>query len=233
MILAHPDDETIISGTLAKLALKGCPVTVVYVTSGDDGPDETGQGLHGEALAEVREKEAQTALRAIGIQKSPIFLKYPDSYVPDYTEDIQHALCNLFKEIKPVLVISFGPDGITDDWDHKMTGFATDFAFDHTDHGKLLLHMAHTESLIPISETSVDVSEHAIDLPVNVSDFTDERVKAFEAHHTQFPKRARIAYRVLVHTRKTEEFIIARNRNAEKLLQKCFDVKHVSNEYQE
>jgi LmbE family N-acetylglucosaminyl deacetylase len=102
--------------------------------------------------------------------------------VLNHIEDIQYALCNLLNEIKPVVVISFGPDGITHDWDHKMAGFATDFAFDLTDSGKLLLHKAHTESLIPISATSVDVSEYAINLPVNVSDYTDERIQSFNAH---------------------------------------------------
>jgi len=53
VVFAHPDDETIISGTLAMLATKGCDISVVYVTSGDDGPDETGQSLHGESLADV------------------------------------------------------------------------------------------------------------------------------------------------------------------------------------
>jgi len=69
------------------------------------------------------------------------------------------------------------------------------------------------------------VKSMMFDLPVDVSDFTDERMEAFYAHHTQFPKRARVAYNVLVHARSTEEFIIARNRNAEFLLQKCFDTK--------
>jgi len=224
VVLAHPDDETIISETLAKLISKGCHITVVYITSGDGGPDETGQGLHGESLAEVRELEVESSLQAIGIQTLPIFLNYSDGHVTEYIEDIQYALCNLFDEIKPEIIISFGPDGITGSWDHKMTGFAADFAFDHTDSGRLLLHMAHTKSQIPISETSADVSEHSIDLPVNVSDFTQQRVKSFDAHHTQFPKRARIAYRVLVHTRKTEQFIIARNRSADILLQECFDI---------
>jgi len=233
VVLAHPDDETIISGTLAKLAAKGCDITVVYVTSGDDGPDMTGQGLHGEALGQVREREAQTALTAIGIQKPPLFLKFPDSHVPTYTEQIQQVLGKLFKEIKPALVITFGPDGITDDWDHKMTGLATDFAFDQTDSGKLLLHMAHTKSMVPIAETGVDVSDYAVDLPVDVSDFTDERVEAFDAHHTQFPKRARVAYNVLVHTRSTEEYIIARNRNADRLMQECFDTKLKDTEQKE
>ena len=70
------------------LTEKGCDIKVVYVTSGDDGPDETGQGLHGESLAAVREQEAQTALKAIGIQQLPIFLKYPDSHVSDHADDL-------------------------------------------------------------------------------------------------------------------------------------------------
>lgn|GEM_PF-1684680 len=39
VVLAHPDDETIISGTLAMLASKGCSIKVIYVTSGGEGPD--------------------------------------------------------------------------------------------------------------------------------------------------------------------------------------------------
>ena len=224
VVLAHPDDETIISGTLAMLSSKGCRIAMIYVTSGDGGADETGQGLHGETLAEVREQESQRALQAIGIKTSPIFLKYPDSYVSDHVEDIKEALCNLFKEIEPDVVISFGPDGITNHRDHKMTGFATDLAFDLTDSGRLLLHMAHTKSLIPLSANDMDVSRQAIDLTVDVSDFTDAKVQCFQAHHTQFPQSARSAYKVLVNVRKKEEFIIARNRNAELLIQQCFDL---------
>jgi LmbE family N-acetylglucosaminyl deacetylase len=37
VVVKHPDDETLIIGTLAKLVARGYPVTVTYVTSGDDG----------------------------------------------------------------------------------------------------------------------------------------------------------------------------------------------------
>ena len=223
VVLAHPDDETIISGTLAMLAARDCDIKVIYVTSGDDGPDETGRGLHGEPLADVREQEAQSALEAIGIRQRPLFLRYPDGHVPDHAEDIMYALCDLLREDEPVVVISFGPDGITGDWDHAMTGLATDFAFDRTESGKLLLHMAHTKSLIPIAEAGVDISEDAVDLRVDVTGYTDERVRAFNAHYTQFPKQARVAYKLLVHARRTEEFIVSRNRNADELLHRCFE----------
>lgn len=228
VVLAHPDDETIISGTLAMLASRGCRINVIYVTSGDDGPDRTGSGLHGEILAEAREQEAQTALHAIGIQNEPVFLRYPDSYVSDHMEEIQDELYDILYGDEPEIVITFGPDGITDAWDHKMTGLATDLAFDLTDSGRLLLHMAHTQSLIPLSENDVDVSSQAIDLAVTVSDYTEEKIQCFDAHQTQFTKSARVAYRVLVHARTTEEFIIARNRDASGLIQECFDLNHAT-----
>jgi LmbE family N-acetylglucosaminyl deacetylase len=225
VVLAHPDDETIISGTLAMLTYKGCRIQVIYVTSGDDGPDETGQGLHGESLSRVREQEAKKSLGAIGIKKPPVFLGFPDGEVLNHTKEIQLALIKLLNEIRPAVVISFGPDGITGSRDHIMTGFAADSAFNLTDSGRLLLHMAHTKSLVPISESGVDVAKRAIDLSVKVTGYTDERVHSFDAHYTQFPQRARTAYKVLVHTRRFEQFIIAGNRDADQLLQKCFNVK--------
>lgn len=226
VVLAHPDDETIISGSLAMLASKGSNILVIYITSGDDGPDETGQGLHGESLAGIREQEAKASLCAIGIEEPPVFLGFPDGQVLDHMEEIQLSVINLFNEMEPGVVISFGPDGITGSPDHIMTGLAADSAFDVTGSGKLMLHMAHSKSLVPISESGVDVDKRAIDLSVKVTHYTNERVKSFDAHHTQFPQRARTAYKVMVHTRRFEQFIVARNRNADLLLQKCFNLKH-------
>ncbi len=223
-VLAHPDDETIISGTLAKLVARGFDITVVYVTSGDDGPDETGRDLHGDALGEVREKEALQALQAIGIQNPPVFFRFPDSHVPEHVEAVQRALYDLFNEITPQVVIGFGPDGITDDWDHKMTGFATDLAFDVTDSGRLLLHMAITKTLSPVYAMGADVSRHAVNVRVDVAEYSDERTRAFDVHHTQFSRGARFMYKTLVHTMPTEKFIIARNRDAGEWLERCFDL---------
>ncbi len=228
-VLAHPDDETIISGTLAKFAAEGFNITVVYVTSGDGGADETGKGLSGNALGAVREKEALQSLQAIGIKRSPIFLRYPDGQVPQHADAVKQALHDLFNDITPQVVIGFGPDGITGNWDHRMTGFATDFAFDLTDSGRLLLHMAITNNLSPFYSGSIGVSERAINVRVNVTKYANQRTRAVEAHHTQFNRQTRFMYKTLVHTMPSEKFIIARNRNAEQWLEKCFDVQDEKN----
>jgi LmbE family N-acetylglucosaminyl deacetylase len=224
-VLAHPDDETIISGTLAKLGAEGFDLTVVYVTSGDDGPDMTGRGLHGDALGAEREKEAMQSLQALGIKNPPVFLRFRDSYVPEQVEAVIQSLYDLFQEMKPQVVIGFGPDGITDDRDHKMSGFATDFAFDLTDSGRLLLHMAITNNSSPMFARGIEVSEQAVNVRVKVSKYAKQRMRALEAHHTQFTPGFRFMYKALVRSMPTEEFIIARNREAGQWLERCFDVK--------
>ena len=88
-ILAHPDDETIISGTLAMLSAWGVETSVIYVTSGDDGPDETGRNLKGLELAQVREAEAAEALVNIGVVRPPVFLRFPDGHVHQYVHTMR------------------------------------------------------------------------------------------------------------------------------------------------
>lgn len=221
-ILAHPDDETIISGTLAMLSSQGFDISAVYVTSGDDGPDHTGRNLHGNALAEVREEEAQLSLQALGIKNPPVFLRFPDGHVHQYIDSVQQTLEDLLEEILPQIIIGFGPDGITGDWDHIATGQATDMAFDQCASGNLLLHMAITKPFPPFYANGVAVSRNEVDVHVKVSRYSRSRALAMGVHHTQFNKGARSAYKVFVHTMRKEKFIIARNGDANEYLEKYF-----------
>jgi LmbE family N-acetylglucosaminyl deacetylase len=228
--MAHPDDETLISGTLAKLTARGYPVTVAFVTSGDDGHDVSGQNLSGAALGRTREQEASQSLRSMGIQQPPVFLQFPDSHVKEHFYDLSRALGKLFKQVNPVVVISFGPDGITDDWDHIMTGLVTDHVFDITDSGKLLLHMAisdKTSSKFPIR---APVADKAINLRIDVSDYAPARISSTDAHRTQFPSIYRQRWKSYVFNMPSEEFIIARNRAGEQLIRDCFYQKRYNHE---
>lgn len=221
-VLAHPDDESMISGTLSMFAEKECEITVVYVTSGDEGADETGAGLHGNALAEVREKEASKALQIIGIELPPVFLRYPDGQVHEYLDSIISKLDVLFGKISPQLIISFGPDGITGNWDHRMTGSAADQAYDRADSPGILLHMAVTKPLPPFYAGGVAVPKDSVDLRVNVSEYARQRTGVVEAHRTQFSSATRSAYNLQVRMIRREKFIVAGNRNAGDWLESCF-----------
>lgn len=222
-ILAHPDDETIIAGTLAMLSSRGSDVTVVYVTSGDDGPDHTGMGLHGELLGAEREKEALNALSAIGIKYPPVFFRFPDGHVYQYVDSVEQKLMLILDSINPEVVIGFGPDGITGDWDHKAVGKATNNAFNQTESGCLLLHMAITKPFPPFYANGVAVPKKDIDVQVKVSAYSKQRSQAVGAHHTQFNRRARSAYKAFVFTMRKEKFIIARNYNGDVCLKEYFN----------
>ena len=67
VVIAHPDDETLISGYLAKAVLdEGKRVDVVFTTRGNAGDNEVGYE-QAAALADMREIEARQALASIGI----------------------------------------------------------------------------------------------------------------------------------------------------------------------
>lgn len=222
VVVAHPDDETLVSGTLAKLIDKGCDVTIVYTTSGDDGPDMTKQGLHGDALAEVRETEAQKSLNHIDVTNPPLFLKFPDSHVWEYTREIKDTLIKIFQQIEPHVVITFGPDGVTDDLDHITTGYITGQVFDSTKTCKLLLHMAISRKASSIYPIPVPIDDSLINLRVDVSDYKRTRYKSNSAHRTQFGFGQRLFWKMFVRRFPFEEFVIAGNREGEQLLKECF-----------
>jgi LmbE family N-acetylglucosaminyl deacetylase len=222
VIVTHPDDETLISGTLAKLNAQGCDITIVFVTSGDDGPDRTGQGLYGASLADVRESEAERSLKQIGISNQALFLGFPDSFVSEHKDELSIQLLNIFQEYEPEVVISFGPDGVTNSMDHISTGSVADQVFDTTNTGKLLLHMAISQSANKIYPIPAPVANHLIDLKVRVSEYKRVRIKSNKAHLTQFGFGNRLFWRLFVLRYPFEEFIIFRNHDGEEILRDCF-----------
>jgi N-acetylglucosamine malate deacetylase 1 len=74
VISPHPDDESIgCGGTLRRHVEAGDPVKIVFLTSGENG----GHGRPAEKTAELREGEAKTAARILGIEDLE-FWRQPD-----------------------------------------------------------------------------------------------------------------------------------------------------------
>ena len=68
LIVAHPDDDVMIGGYLARIALdEHKRIAVVYCTNGDGGGNSVGNEA-GVALGKIREIEARRALGAFGIE---------------------------------------------------------------------------------------------------------------------------------------------------------------------
>ena len=123
---AHPDDETLVSGTLAILARNGNKIYVVIFTSGNNGSRDL--EMTSERLAQIRKKEDIAANAVLGIPEENIFfLGYDDGmleYVPQ--KELCEKVCWFIRKYRPDAVFSFDPGSEWMQWhktDHRMAAF--------------------------------------------------------------------------------------------------------------
>ena len=127
-VFAHPDDETVCAGVLARAAASGWEVRVIFATSGDAGSDVSGRNLKGAALGKEREREGANALTALGVNLPPTFLGFGDGTVAQSRLLVKERLVKELGGLKPDVIVTFGPDGFTGHADHIAVGKATDEA---------------------------------------------------------------------------------------------------------
>jgi LmbE family N-acetylglucosaminyl deacetylase len=118
-VFAHPDDEAFgTGGTLAKYAAKGYDVYLVTATRGEAGQILKPQLATPANLPNVREHELRCACEIYGVH-APRFLDYVDGQLPIVHQgQAVGKLVRLLREIKPHVLITFGPDGIYGHYDH-------------------------------------------------------------------------------------------------------------------
>jgi len=118
-VFAHPDDESFgCGGTLAKYAELGCRVHLVTATRGEAGEIAEGVRASKAGLAETREAELRCACAALGIAP-PHLLGYIDGQLTIVHQGQAVArLVRLIRELRPQVVLSFGPDGVYGHYDH-------------------------------------------------------------------------------------------------------------------
>ena len=127
VILVHPDDESFpMGGTLAKYAAAGARVVLICATLGEAGIE----GLAPAAAARIRKAELEAATRTLGVAELHL-LGYLDGQVAQADETIAvEQIATLLDQLRPQVVITFGPDGISGHADHvAVHRFATQ-AFD-------------------------------------------------------------------------------------------------------
>jgi len=118
-IFAHPDDETFLAGgTLAKCAARGWEVFLLCATHGEAGKRGEYTQLTPEEFARVRQQELEAAASALGIQR-PLFLDCADQQLArDCWASATQEIIRAIRRIRPEVVITFGPDGISGHPDH-------------------------------------------------------------------------------------------------------------------
>jgi LmbE family N-acetylglucosaminyl deacetylase len=139
VVVAHPDDEVLVSAYLAREVLDNRKnVAVVYGTRGDGGNNEIGpeQAL---AMGQIRELEARRALGTIGIS-NVWFLTGKDTASQNVLNSLDHwghgsnldQLVRIVRLTRPSVILTFLPDFTTGEnhGDHQAAGVLATEAFD-------------------------------------------------------------------------------------------------------
>lgn len=134
-VFAHPDDEAFgTGGTLSKYAAEGCDVHLVTATRGEAGEIAEENLATTADLPFVREQELRCACEIYGIHP-PRFLDYPDGLLPlIHQGQAVGKVVRLIRELRPQVIVTFGPEGIYGHYDHiavhRWTTIAVDMAAD-------------------------------------------------------------------------------------------------------
>jgi LmbE family N-acetylglucosaminyl deacetylase len=125
VVVAHPDDELTMAPAIAALTRQGRKVTILFATTGDQGPGVTTRE-RGPMLGAERRGEAECSARALGAEarfldgigdgtlaQSP---QSPDASAQRFLAQFARA----YVDIDPQLVLTWGPDGGYGHSDHRM-----------------------------------------------------------------------------------------------------------------
>ncbi len=197
-VLAHPDDETTLGPLLAKYAHEGHPVYLVMLTSGQKGVTPNTNLPAGDRLGAAREEELRASAAKLGI-RAPIFLGYQDQGIssPPLMEEIAGKLRKLIDDLKPEVLITWGPDGLTGHVDHRAVSNITSQVFgqqallQHKPHK--LYYLAWPESRFvnappPFSRPGFfrTVSDSLVTTAVDCAAYTAAAYEAIQCHKTQW-----------------------------------------------
>jgi LmbE family N-acetylglucosaminyl deacetylase len=119
-VVAHPDDESLgFGGLLAHAAAHGVATHLITATRGEQGwAGAANQHPGATALAELRSDELYAAGAILGLRSIQLFA-YPDGGLAEVpAAHIQAHIAAVIRQIRPNVVVTFGPEGATGHPDH-------------------------------------------------------------------------------------------------------------------
>lgn len=187
--MAHPDDESFaIGGTLAKYVVQGANVDLIVATRGEAGVP----GKRSWEAGEIRESELRRACLNLGIRMLE-FLGFIDGRldeVPD--EKAVGRLVEKMQRLRPDVVITFGPEGISGHPDHVAVSRWTTIAFERLSQeagGPRRLYY-----IVPSEATQQSCGVPLEDEPaggrlvsIDIAAFRIAKVRAMRQHKSQNP----------------------------------------------
>lgn len=197
VVVAHPDDELTMAPAIASLARQGRKVTILFATTGDQGPGVTSRE-RGPELGEVRRAEAECSAKALGAEarflegvgdgtlaQSP---QSPDSPAQRFLAQF----AGQYVDIDPELVLTWGPDGGYGHSDHRMVSALVSQTMQSLApaYRPRLLYVAIPAGRLPPVPEMANWAETDPKLLTDVMRYTPEDLEAAKAavqcHVTQF-----------------------------------------------
>ncbi len=150
-IVAHPDDEVLMSGTIATWQKKyKVAVQAIYITHGEDGP--TGGLVERDGLKQLRLLELGEVSKVLSLDEMTV-LDYPDRYLDQ--QDMQGIIDNvlpLVEQWKPRYVISFDRQiGLYGHPDHIVAGKVAKHIVEHSADTEGLIEMTLPRNMIRLA----------------------------------------------------------------------------------
>lgn len=195
-VAAHPDDLDFgAAGAMAVFAQNNAEVYYLILTDGGKGsnnPDMTPSHL-----MQIRHDEQRAAAQAIGA-KDVFFLSYPDGMLEN-TIDLKRDIVRHIRKLKPDVLITMDPSvlytaeqGSINHPDHRAAGQAALDATYPLARDRLSFPELLDEGLEPHKvETILLFNVKEQNFIIDVSDTFEQKLRALEAHKSQFPDNAK------------------------------------------
>ncbi len=137
-IFAHPDDESFGPGGTIHLYTKTHEVYLICVTNGDAGKNALGES--GITLGEIRQEELRASSKLLGTKKV-FFLNYADGSLNNLQyHEIAGKIKAITDELKPEVLMTFEPQGVSGHLDHIAASMITSYVFEKADYVKRIMY---------------------------------------------------------------------------------------------
>lgn len=202
-VFAHADDEFLVAPLLARYAREGADVHLVIATRGEKWAPQTDLAP-GDEIAAVRAAEARCAGERLGIHP-PVLLSFDDGSLGERVRPpwatlarLEEELTELFRELSPDAIVTWGPDGGYGHPEHRLVGAVVTQLVQRRAEGapEALLYVGIPAERLPeeqppggIPWQGTAMEYLTVQVPYSPADF--EAVKAsFACYRSQFPEEA-------------------------------------------
>ena len=208
-VFAHPDDESVVGGLLAKYAAQGVDTALVVLTRGENGVHAESTLPPGDELATARAVELREACALLGI-RTLVPLAFPDGLrefeqfraqepradMLERTRAIREVLEPLLRTLDPTHVITFGPEGWSGHIDHRICSAVTTEIVQQMVGVRLFYVAIPTSAPVQAQgEPALEAAfahNHCVQQPylthvIDLGDYVDVQIRAMLCHVSQFP----------------------------------------------